>query len=448
MAVNIKYGLNSTLKNSAPSLTLQSGLNAATGLSSYRVKDIILDDSHPGFIKYGEWNSIGTIFIIPVIDDTTSNPVLTDEIAVAFPLFPNIKHYPLLEEIVSVVQLIDTNANEQGGISTVNYYLPPINIWNSQVHNALPSPSLLENETNNPPGASDYVAAESGSLRRIVDSSTDINLGQTIVEPNIINNQPLLPLEGDIIYEGRFGNSIRLGSTVRNSYVPNSWSNTGDNGSPIIILRNGQGTKSVTNTSESWVPTIENINLDLSSIYLTSTQQIQLKPSTYFSNSYKKSNIPPPPNIFEGNQIVLNSGRLFFNTKNDSIILTSADSIGAKANTSINLEALTEIEITAPKIYLGSAQGNEGDDIQSVVLGENLMTNLKNLLVTLRTLSVALENVSIPIIDPVTKLTNYSPIPTLNTIGPILHSTCDDILANINLGTNSGGMISSIVKTK
>jgi hypothetical protein len=450
MAVNIKYGLNSTLKNSAPSLNLQSSLNAATGLSSYRVKDIILDDKHPGFVSYGEWNSIGLIFIIPITDDFSPNPVVPNDLSIAYPLFPNIKHYPLLEEVVSVVQLVDANSNEQGGTSTVNYYLPPINIWNSQVHNALPSLSQLENETNKPPTSSDYVAAESGSLRRVTDSSTDIILGNTIVESNIINNQPLLPFEGDIIYEGRFGNSIRLGSTVGNSYLPNDWSDAGDNGSPIFILRNGQGTRSVTNTTESWVPTIEDINLDLSSIYLTSTQLIKLKPSTYFSNSYKKSNIPSPPNTFEGNQIILNSGRLFFNAKNDSIILTSANSIGAKANTSINLESLTEVEISSPKIYLGSANGVEGNggDIQSVVLGENLMDNLKNLLITLRTLSISLENASIPIIDPVTKLTKYTPISSLNTVGPMLRATCDDIITNVNLGTTSGGMLSNIVKTK
>jgi len=448
MAVNIKYGYNSTLKNSAPSLNLQSSLNAATGLSSYRVKDIILDDSHPDFKKYGEWNSIGIVFVIPIVDDINPNPAISSELAIAYPLFPNIKHYPLKEEIVSIVQLIDADANNKGGVSTVNYYLPPINIWNSQVHNALPSPSQLEEETNKPPTSSDYVAAESGSLRRVTDSSTDIDLGNTIVEPNIINNQPLLPFEGDIVYEGRFGNSIRLGSTVRNSYIFNTWSDTGDNGSPILILRNGQGTKSVTGTAESWVPTVEDINLDQSSIYLTSTQQIKLKPSTYFSNSYKASSPPTPPNLFEGNQIILNSGRLFFNTKNDSIILTSANSIGAKANTSINLEALTEIELASSKVYLGSADGVEGIDIQSVVLGENLMDNLRNLLTTLKILSVTLENASVPTIDPVTKLTKYVSIPSLNTIGPILRATCDDVINNIDRGTSTGGMLSNIVKTK
>jgi hypothetical protein len=45
-----------------------------------------------------------------------------------------------------------------------------------------------------------------------------------INEENTINIHPLLPYEGDMLYEGRFGNSIRFGSTVKNSSIPNPWS--------------------------------------------------------------------------------------------------------------------------------------------------------------------------------------------------------------------------------
>jgi hypothetical protein len=42
----------------------------------------------------------------------------------------------------------------------------------------------------------------------------------------------------------------------------------GTNGDPITILRNGQGNQ----TKEGWIPIVEDINNDNSSIYLTSTQ--------------------------------------------------------------------------------------------------------------------------------------------------------------------------------
>ena len=66
------------------------------------------------------------------------------------------------------------------------------------------------------------------------------------------------------------GNSIRFGSTSPNK-VQNYWSSTGAIGNPITIIRNGQGKQE---NDIAWIPTIENINRDPSSIYLTQGQKI------------------------------------------------------------------------------------------------------------------------------------------------------------------------------
>jgi hypothetical protein len=247
------------------------------------------------------------------------------------------------------------------------YYLPPVNIWNSQIHNAIPSTNVLPDSQQK-----DYQQVEAGSVRRITDQSTEINLGQTFNENNVIDVHPLLPYEGDIIYEGRFGNSIRLGSTVNNAKIPNNWSSVGDNGSPIFIIRNGQGPL----TTESWIPTTEDINNDKSSIYLTSTQQIPIFLSSNRLDSYRKSTPPESPSTYSSNQIILNSGRLVFNAKNDSIILSAEKSIHLTSDTSINMDAADQVAIVAPKVYLGSSAGTEGIELQSVVKGENLNTLL------------------------------------------------------------------------
>ena len=64
-------------------------------------------------------------------------------------------------------------------------------------------------------------------------------------------------------------NSIRLGSTVQNK--PNEWSSVGENGDPILIIRNGQPSGL---TQDSWIPTTENINQDQSSAYFTKGQKL------------------------------------------------------------------------------------------------------------------------------------------------------------------------------
>jgi hypothetical protein len=373
-----RYGFSSTVSNSIPKLD-RNTFNSTSTIISSRVRDIILDDSNKElFDNYGGWNSIGTIFI-----ESTKNPLLSNQIPLipAYPAFPNIKHYPLINELVPVIYLTDINSTTNT-TSVSAYYLPPINVWNSVTHNGIPSSNVLpESQTKN------YQQVEAGSPNIISGQSTEINLGQTFNENNVIDIHPLLPYEGDIIYEGRFGNSIRLGSTVNNAKILNTWSSVGDNGSPIFILRNGQGSY----TTDSWEPVIENINNDKSSIYLTSTQQIPLTPISSIEASYTKSTRPQNINKYSEEQIILNSGRLVFNAKKDSIILGSAKSIHLTSNTSVNIDAAQQIAVVAPKVYLGSVDGEEGTQLQSLVLGENLNTLLGELSVFLGTLDIAFQ---------------------------------------------------------
>ena len=370
----VRYGFGAAVNNSAPKLDRKSTTSTSQIISS-RVRDIILDSSHPRFVEFGEWNGIGTIFI-----ESTKNPIFSDQIPLipAYPAFPNIKQYPLINEVVPIIYLTDTDVTENTTAVSA-YYLPPVNIWNSQIHNAIPSTNVLPSSQQK-----DYQQVEAGSVRRITDQSTEIKLGQTFNENNVIDVHPLLPYEGDIIYEGRFGNSIRLGSTVNNAKIPNTWSSVGENGSPIFIIRNGQGPL----TTESWIPTTEDINNDKSSIYLTSTQQIPLFPASNRTDSYRKSTKPEEVGVYTGEQIILNSGRLVFNAKIDSIILGAEKSIHLTSNTSVNVDAGNQIALVAPKVYLGSTTGDEGTQLQSVVKGENLNTLLGEVSSFLLSLSV------------------------------------------------------------
>lgn len=382
-----RYGFGAAVNNTAPKLPRKSSISTHTILSS-RVRDIILDDSHPKFKQYGEWNGIGTIFIEPA-----KNPIFSENIDLipAYPAFPNIKNYPLINELVPILYLSNSNITDNS-TSTSAYYLPPINVWNSQIHNAIPSSNVLPDTQQK-----DYQQTELGSIRRVTDQSTEINLGKTFNESNVIGVHPLLPYEGDIIYEGRFGNSIRLGSTVNNSVIPNPWSKTGANGSPIFILRNGQ--KPV--NDNSWVPILEDINSDSSSIYLTSTQQLPIFPSSDIPDSFAKSTLPESVSQYAKNQIVLNSGRLVLNAKDNSIIIGAKQSIHLTTGDTIGIDGGNQITLSAPKVYLGSSQGAEGTQIQSVVLGDRLNLLLGDIAIFLGTLSIAFAGATDPSIKSI-----------------------------------------------
>ena len=264
-------------------------------------------------------------------------------------------------------------------------------------------------------------------VRKIEDNSSEIHLGKTFSER--IETHPLLPYEGDTIYEGRWGNSIRLGSTVKNTVIPNMWSTTGENGDPILILRNGQ---TIYNTN-SWVPETENINNDLSSIYLTSTQQLPLNISSLNDFSFSKSTPPTEPKQYTGNQIILNSGRLVFNAKSDSILVLANKSIQLSCNETLGVDA-KQISLTADTVYIGSSEGDEGTRLQSVVLGENLNFVLSDIATFLQTLSIAFKTAT----D-----SNGAPIVSLQSIAFEADTLSNDI-TNI---VNNKNLLSKQVKT-
>jgi hypothetical protein len=165
----------------------------------------------------------------------------------AKPLFPNHKLYPIINEMVYVLSgptyTTPDNSNDRE-----LYYVSQYNTFNSP--HANPQPIINGDGISN---------------------STELNneYGKTFTLKD--NIQSLIAFEGDYILEGRWGNSIRFGSTISGSITQNQWSNESGSGNPITIIRNGQ----TLNTS-SIDFTLEDINNDISSIYMTNGQQLPI----------------------------------------------------------------------------------------------------------------------------------------------------------------------------
>lgn len=263
----IKYGIYSGV-----SQYISNNVGNIRGSSFIPVKviDIILDENHPDWEKYGGWDSLGLIKFVPFYTSLTEETISMD---IARPLFPNIKNYPLLQEVTFIISLPNPDSVNNINVSSY-YYFNSINIWNHPHQNALPNTNNVENEDKK----LTYQEITSGLNKTDnTDVDTSLILGDTFKEKSYI--RPLLPFEGDIIYEGRFGQSIRFGSVVNNK---NPWSKNNNNeGSPITIIRNGQLIK---NNEKGWIPIVEDINEDASSIYLCDGQVI---PIILSSNNFK-----------------------------------------------------------------------------------------------------------------------------------------------------------------
>ncbi len=294
-----------------------------------RVVDVILDDSHPEFERYGKWASIGAVkyrVLNRDIDESNSQ-----NLPIAFPLQSHIKHIPLKNEIILVVsspsELLDESSN-----NVKNYYLDIVNLWNHPHHNGFPD-----------------------------DTDQDIELGEDFQELADVN--PMRPFEGDVIFEGRQGQSLRFSTGI-----PNKTPWVGEQGSPITVLSNGQIT-----TDEGFTTITEDVNEDFSSIYLTSNQQVKLTPSQTFSLFS-----PQGVDLYEQSQFLANSNRVVLNGR-DSIIVTAANQIGLKA-TDMYLEGTSNVTINAPRIQLGEKNTQpilKGDD--TVKLLKDLLSELQNL---------------------------------------------------------------------
>jgi hypothetical protein len=340
-----------------------------------RVVSIVLDETHPRWKELGEWNGLGTIEYTLVDQVTPEN----QSYPTAKPYDPSVRSFPLINEIVFISSFPNTDIGEFTS-SKIAYYMSVVGIWNHPHHNAFP-----QNSNTLPPSQQkDYIETEIGSVRRVTDQSTEIFLGRTFVERG--NIHPLLPFEGDRILEGRWGNSIRFGSTVKNTL--NDWSSIGTNGDPITIIRNGQGNQ----TDEGWVPTVEDINNDEASIYLTSTQKIPLEAASTSYSSYS-SNPPIAPNEYSGKQLILNSGRLVLNTTEDHLLLSSKQSVNINAITSFNIDTPQSV-IQSSKVLLGGINA-----VEPVLKGDTTINLLNELVDQLTRLSQALQTSTDPAVN-------------------------------------------------
>lgn len=214
-----------------------------------------------------------------------------NKIYLARPANINMKQIPLVGEFV----LICKTFNEQ---STGNrwrkgwYYVSTIDLQSTINENRLP-------------GISDSLTQEQ------IDA---IKPGKTFTPKSI---SPLQPYEGDFLLEGRWGNSIRFGSSISSYptdyyYKSMPWS-TYQSGDPIIVLSNGRDNKS----KKEFV--VEDAERDASSLYLTSTQQLNTLKLT--------KNLTIHNNTFNGSQFVGVADRIILRAKTDIAVIDSQEGI-------------------------------------------------------------------------------------------------------------------------
>jgi hypothetical protein len=295
-----------------PKLESDNGAGGGQYFQIGRVKSVVLSQNTPfgkKDLNYKSPSDIGSIkFELLYSPYSTSKSKEVSE--PAYPIWYFIKQIPLVNEIVLIIVGPSIGLND-GATKQQYYYMPAYGMWKNPNHNAFPNMQEWAeylNSSSNKPGYSGNAT-----------ESKPLPLGYTFEENAEIKD--LQSFEGDTIIQARFGQSIRFGSTVSVLSNSNTWSknNENTNGDPITIISNRQGKRVVRNKFDSIV---EDINKDGSSIYLTSTQEIDLKDLYYFPLNSFRTSIKDPG--------ITNAVKL--STKPTSNQFTSATDQDKKAN--------------------------------------------------------------------------------------------------------------------
>ena len=336
-----------------------------------RVKSVVLSENDLSFNYFSKWQGIGSITFefldsVSEVEGSVGTP--------AIPYFANLRIIPVVGEIVLIIssgEALTSNLSNES--KQTYYYLPSTNIWNSTHHNILPNElgSTVKPESLN----KSLDEIELGVTAKYSTTPQTKNYTNGFEEKDI---RPLSLYVGDVILEGRWGNSIRLGSTDLTSNNP--WSSTGANGDPILILRNGQS-----DSKESILkPLPEQLQSDPSSIYLTSTQKLNIVPQNteYNTYSFNGKNAPVSPNEYKLPQVVLKSSRVMISAPES---LTSAATIHSSAK-NFNVDATTAVTLESPRVNLGS--GNPLD-LQASLRGDEVVFLLNQIINVLNGLTNA-----------------------------------------------------------
>ena len=408
------------------------------------VLDIILDTSHPYFKSKGyklvpdQWpvNVNGKAPSIADLDYTwigralvrliySQSNVEKEDLIWALPLESNISEYPVLNEIVGVVEYLGQY-----------YYTRKINKFNTPNANAdfnmelvyggfrttVVPPSIIQGNRElkiNPTDQEVPYIGPPSKLNYLGSVGYLGTLGRYFYYNNRIRS--LKRREGDLIFESRFGQSVRFAAYDDNrnndkgynsnfsgyaDYKSNGtkYRNVDGNtyevggGNPMILIRNRQRPLNTSSPDEKNVGgyILEDINNDGTSIHITSGITLSGFQTTCAKKMWGMGEEQSAFNgdtsfVFPqllGDQIVINSDRVIISAKKNEMFqyakkrmaFVTDDEFTIDANNQIIITTNNKTVLNSPAIYLG--EYNETSE--PVLLGQttvNWLYNLCNFLV-------------------------------------------------------------------
>ena len=260
-----------------------------TDIEFYIGQVVPLEAEHQTYMPGEQLGKQNKLFCISVLVYESSKETLIKNVQ---PISANIKQIPIIGESVLIVKGYN-NTTTRTTRSHQWYYFPSIGTISNTNHNYQSIP---------------------------VNSSTFIE------DANFLKTEivPKQPFRGDFLIEGRWGNSIRLGSSVKTNEdeytVASTW-NSNKDGDPIIILSNTRSKPPTGKPIKTY--SIENVESDDASLYLTSTQNVKRLSFGTKKNPNSLKTMLPNESEFKQSQFIGVADRIVLSAKTDLAVINS-----------------------------------------------------------------------------------------------------------------------------
>lgn len=359
--------------------------------------------------SYGDRTNVNSIMAIPHIRSEGAKKKKTN-------MTDSDRYYPLLRGIFEVPAKGDPVL--LCTIGGIQYYLGPLNTQNDANFNLdnlwEPEIPLKDQKTEQNPKVA---RGESLNFKRVFQQRLMKKFNRTLDNPKVEYEN-----HGDIMLEGRHGNSIRVGSRDINPYVYISngrwktWSSEGfADGTLISITKKGSlnqhfgGYAKVVPGTGGQGETLDRVGKELEFVdgfILASdyTPQGDSTPSRLMGDLISSVNGDADiNNLIYGygteekqNQILASSDRITINSKNDDIYLSSNKDIHIGTKRHLTISTNKNLIIESDKVNIGNPNKK---NMEGMVLGEELKTVLKdivNLLSEVKAISLLGVNPLVP----------------------------------------------------
>lgn len=310
------------------------------------VVDVILDQFHPQYSKDGY--NVGMIKIRLFTQDHSRDNEL---LSWAAPMDSTIQEMPLIGELVMVNKILGNF-----------FYSRKLFIAHRMQENAMINLNKVLNNrpaqlANTLPASKNEISLDKHSFGRYFKPDSRV--------------RPLKHFEGDVIIQGRMGNSIRFGSSQmepgNKSLAPN------------IILRAGQAKdveKEACTSNKIFGLVIEDPDKDVSSIWMTSDQVIPFEQITKQAGSNFRS-LTNQPQKYDGASILINSDRVILDAKKTHVMMFANEEIYLNSYKNTSIDTDSNIMLTANiDILLETGRNIEGvaDESFRMTTGKDILT--------------------------------------------------------------------------